>query len=229
MSVIESPDNPLTQMEVDHTFSAARVSLWPHDFQRSPHFGGHYAMSIRTGLVTAVAAAGAIFSLRWTNAQFAMILHRLSVSANIATAFGAAQELSLDMVRLINYSAADTGGTLIDPLLKTACKDTHMAASQISSIRVATTAALTNGTATVDSAVGTAFSEEAFPINTVGLGSSAKIDMVQLFAPGSQCPLILNANEGFRVRILQAMGATGVVVFHFNMEWAEVPNELFPA
>lgn len=226
---IDKPNNPNVQMEVDETFKAGRVSLWPHDFNDNPHFGGHYAMSIRTGLVTGVAAGGSIFSLRWTNPQFAMVLHRLSVTASIATVFGAAQELSVDLVRLINYSAADTGGTLIDPLLKTPVKDTHMAASQVQSMRVATVGALTNGTATVDSAVGSAFAEEAFPINTIALGSVGKIDLLQLFAPGSQCPLILNSNEGFRIRILQAMGAGGVVVFHFNMEWAEVPNTLFPA
>lgn len=228
MSVIESPTNSLVQAQVDDTFKTLRVSLFPRDFQKSPHFGGHHKMSIRTGLVTGVAAAGAIFSIRWTNAQFAFLLHKLTVSANISTVFAAAQELSVDMVRLINYSAADTGGTAIDPLNKVTIKDTHMAASQIQSMRVATVGALTNGTATVDSTVGSAFTEEAFPISTVTLGASAKVDLFDIYAAGYQYPLVLNAAEGFRVRILQAMGAGGVVVFHFNMEWVELPNELFP-
>lgn len=220
MSVIESPTDPLVQMQVDPTFQAARGSLLPREYNQPLHPGGHHKGSFRTGNTTIIAAGGAIFSMRWTNAQYNFLLQKLDVTAFIGTVFGAAQELSVDLVRVINFSAADTGGTALDPLLKQTIKDTEMASSQIQTLRVATTGALTPGTGTAEV---TPISEDALPLSTVTLGSVGKVTLHDM-RPGEQTPQVFRANEGFRVRILQTMGAAGVVVWHFNMEWAEVPT-----
>lgn len=223
MSVIESPTNPLVQMEVDPTYQAERSALFPREWAKDDNVGGHYKASFRTGLTTVIAAGGGILSMRWDSKVLNFILQRLKVTATITTAFGAAQENSIDIVRLINYSVADTGGTTLNPLLKAPIKDTKsMAPSSIADLRAATTVALTNGTATVEASP---IAEDAFPIgNTVGLAGTVELLDIR---PGEQTGQIFRQNEGFRVRILQTQGAAGVVVFHFNMEWRESPVSLF--
>jgi len=220
MSTINSPVDSLWVTEVDNTYKALRASLMPRDWQLPLHIGNQSKLSCRTGLVTGVAAAGGILSMRWTNAQFNFLLQKLTVTAYLSTVFGAAQELSVDFVRLINYGTADTGGTPVTPLSKGSIKDTSMGVSSIADLRVAAAAALTNGTATVET---NPISEEVFPLSTVTLGSSARVELFDM-KPGEQVPQVFRAQEGFRVRILQAMGAGGVVVFHFNMEFGEIPN-----
>lgn len=220
MSVIESPTNPLIQAQVDSTYDALRVSLSAREWQVPLHVGGHYKGSWRTGNTTVIAGGGAIFSMRWANAQFNMLLQRLKVTAAIGTVFTTAQELALDAVRVINFSTQDTGGTALDPLLKSAGKDTTMGVSQLAALRIATTAALTPGTGTAET---TTFAGDSFPItNTLGLAAS--IDLFDM-RPGEQTPQIFRSNEGFRIRLVPTMGAAGVVVFTVNMEWGEIPNQ----
>src|SRR5215471_19307473 len=126
MAVIQDPQDPTIQMKVDPTYNAARMSLMPRDWsENAPHIGCHAKASYRTGLVTGVAAAGAIFSMRWANAQFNLLLQRLSITANLQTQFTTPQEMSVDVTRVINFSVADSGGTPITPLLKAPIKDTN--------------------------------------------------------------------------------------------------------
>lgn len=217
---IDKPNNPLVQMEVDETSKAGRVSLSPVEFRSGSIIGSHNKGSWRTGLVTGVAANGGIFSMRWGNNQYKFLLQKLEVTAFISTVFAAAQELSLDLAHITSFSAGDTGGTQLDPLLKLHARDVNiMGPSLVQTLRIATVGALTLGTGTVDGI----HAEDAFPLSTVTLGSVGKITLYEAI-PGDAFPESIHANEGFRIRILQAMGAGGVVVFHVNMEWAEVPE-----
>jgi len=220
MATVDSPDTPGVSAQVDPTYLALRTSLMPRDWNLAePHIGNHQKGSWRTGNCTVIASGGAIFSLLWSNPQFNFLLQRLSVSAAIQTAFGAAQELAVDLVRVINFSAADTGGTLLTPFLKSLIKDTNMGPSQVPSARIATTAALTAGTGTAEVNV---IAQDSLPIGNVA-GNAAKVELFNML-PGEQTPQVFHANEGFRVRLPVTMGAAGVVVFTINMEWGEFPN-----
>jgi len=222
MATIESPTSPAIILAVDPTYQALRASLYPREFNKTPSgppLGGHYRMAAVTGLTTVIAAAGGIFSVRWTDTSLRFILQRLQISAVITTAFGTAQEISVDLAKLINYSVADSGGTSMLPIGTQYKKKTTMADSVINDARVSTTAALTNGTATAQAAM----SSTIMPFILNAVGSSAG-GVLYDTRPGEEAPLEIAQNEGFRVRLAFTMGATGVVRWQLIMDWAEVPN-----
>lgn len=221
MAIIESPQDARVQLAVDPTFAAARVSQRPIEF-RSPDatvIGGHFRIAVTSGLTTILNAGDAIASLRWTDAQRLFALLRLQVSATIGTAFTTAQESSVDLVKLANFTAADTGGTAMTPL-GSACKKASggMANSQIADLRVSTTTALGAGTATAE---GKDLSKLVLPIGNA-LGASAGGVLLDALA-GAEHPLVLGALEGFRVRIAFTQGAVGQVRWTCVMDWAELP------
>lgn len=218
MPVIESPSSERVQLEVDPTFAAARVSLRPLDFKsHAGAAGGHYRGAWSTGLTTGVAAGGALLSLRWTDQDRAFVLHRLRAAAVVDTPFTTAQEVSLELVRVRNFTVADSGGTPIT--LGEDCRlGPNMRPSTIADLRVAAAAALTLG-------IGTA---EASPLGALVLsignviGAAAEGVLYELL-PGVTHPAELRGVEGLRIRVRFAQGAAGVVRFTFVPEWAEVP------
>lgn len=225
--IVESPTNAHGKMEVDESHQAARVSLRSYDWHApgNTHIGGHYRTLISTGLTTGIAAAAAILSLRWTNADRALLLNRIRAWATIETAFTTAQRIALDLVRVNNFTAADTGGTLID-LGDTVRKERmHMRNSSITNLRIATTGALGAGTG----------SEEAhasgglvFAGLTNVVGAMAGGELFNVLA-GQEHPFMLGSLEGFRIRNRVAQGAVGVVTFDLELDWTEIPTSLLGA
>jgi hypothetical protein len=219
MAVVESPSNSRVLQEVDPSFAAARLSLRPLEFkQYNGHLGGHYRAALSTGLVTGVAAGGALVSFRWTNPDRVAVLLRAIVQASLTTAFGTAQETSVDLVRVNAFTAPDTGGTAV-ALGNDARLSPNMGPSQVSDLRVATTAALGAGTGVAESA---ALGASILPLGNT-LGASARDVLFDALA-GQEHPLVLTPGSGFRIRNLFAQGATGVVRFNFSLLWAEVPS-----
>src|SRR5687767_810480 len=113
MGLIESPSSSQVQLEIDRTYSAARASLRPLEYATKDLVGGHYRTAARSGNATIIAAGGAIVSARNVSADRQVVLQRIIANAVVGTAFGTAQEVSVDLVRTINAVAGDTGGTLI--------------------------------------------------------------------------------------------------------------------
>lgn len=221
MATIDSPLDSNLKAYVDPTFAAIRASLWPREYNQlnGSILGGHFSLAVSTGLTTGVAAAGGLLSVRWTSTTMKMLLQRIKVSAVISTAFGTAQENSVDLVRIVNFSAADSGGTALVPINDNYKKRTNMQDSVISDARVSTTAALTDGTGTAKSASANAI----LPFKTGVVGEGAEAILFDV-TPGIEAPLEIGAASGFRIRNLFAQGATGVVRFTFMIDWAEVPN-----
>src|SRR5688572_26177719 len=114
--VLEGFSSSKVGMEVDPTFGAGRVSLRPIDYQQfnGSHFGGHFRVAKQTNLVTGVAAGGALLSLRWNNPDRVFVLLRADVAATLTTVFAAAQETSVDLVRVGAMPASDGGGLPVD-------------------------------------------------------------------------------------------------------------------
>jgi hypothetical protein len=218
---IESPLNPFAKQEVDQSHQAARVSLRSYDWKgvAGTHQGGHYRMMVSTGLCTGIAAGGALFSARWTNADRTLVLNRIRAWATVSTVFGTAQEVSVDLARVVNYTAADTAGTAID-LGEFCRKDRQsMRATQIASMRVAGAVALTAGTATEE----TPMTGSSFVGLLNAVGSMAQATLYEN-AQGHEDPIHINNLEGFRLRNRVAMGAGGVITFTFEIDWMEIPT-----
>jgi hypothetical protein len=225
VSIKGSGPNENIEQQVDPTYQAGRVSLRPLEWQSNSGGaqGGHFGLAAETGLTTGIAAGGAIFSFRWTDSARVAVIHRILVGAVITTAYGTAQEVSADAVVVRGFTASDTGGTAISMSANSGKKRSNMASSLVGDLRIATTAALSAGTGTADTNAfgywiaaggGTAF-------NSIGSQSG----MSPLFQPlpGMEHAVVLSQNEGFRVRIPFAQGASGVVRYAINVDWAEAP------
>lgn len=219
---LQSPSNAKAIQEVDQTFQAARVVLRPHDY-RGPgnqHIGGHYRRIFTTGaLTTPCGAGGALFSARFTNPDRAVQLHRIRAWATIGTAFTTAQEISVDVARVINFTAPDTGGTAIELGEDGKKERSHMGPPLVGNTRIATVGPLTPGTGSEEQPfAGSAF---AGLLNVVGSMAEARVFQVE---PGLEHPAIIGRQDGFRIRNRVAFGAVGVVVMTFEIDWSEIPT-----
>lgn len=215
---------PGTEQITDATFGASRVILKPTDFAFGGYVGGHYRVAASTGALTGVAAAGAIFSARWSpgSTNSYALLKRVQIASIITTAFTTAQAIDFDIVTDRAFTAADTGGTPITPILGNSQKNRSsiMNTSQMTDMRIATTGALGAGTKTADaSAMGITCHPNN---NSIGSGSA----LIDLYKEDVQAahPVMFGNNEGFNIRMVTAMGAVGVIKVYVVVEWAEVPG-----
>lgn len=212
-----------TEAQVDPSFNAFRASLRPLDHQNvGGIIGGHYRVGLKTGAATVIAAAGAIFSARWSDPTRLMVVQRVMVGFNITTGFTTAQVIDLDLVPVRGFSVADTGGTAI-ALGTSNKKRFNMNNSLVADMRIATTAALGAGTGTADANALALASCGAMNANNAIGGFSPLVPLLDSLA-GQEHPLVLAANEGFRIRIATTMGAAGVGNFSVAVDWAEVPS-----
>lgn len=217
--LIESPSEHATELEVDPSFAAARVSLWPTDYSNGELVGGHYRVAPSTGLVTGAAAAGALLSLRWADANRGFALLRAIVQAVVTTpSYPSPPEFSVDLVRVKNFTVADTGGTGIT-LGDENRLSARMGNSQVADLRVATTGALTNGTGTAE-----AVAKATALLRMDNVQGSTAREVLFDAAAGVEHPFELQAGQGFRIRLKEAQGTSGVTKFHFVLVWAEVPK-----
>jgi hypothetical protein len=216
MAVIQSGASGTTLLTVDPTFVAARVSDHP------PEILGSYQMGLTSGLLTAVAAAGTVFSFRWnppTTTQLCMV-RRVEIGFATTTAFTTAQSLQYSMQVARNWSASDTGGTAaLFTQTNTAKMRTTMPTSAFAGggqIMIATTAANTAGTRTLDTQA-MAFTQGS----STAVATTLLSNPIWQHQPGDY-PLILANNEGFIINNVQLMGAAGVINLVVNVEWMEL-------
>ena len=216
MAIIQSGASSTTLLTVDPTFVAARVSDHP------PEILGAYQMGLTSGALTGVAAGGTVFSFRWnppTTTQLCMV-RRVEVGFSTITAFTTAQSLQYSIQVARNWTVSDTGGTAAAfTQTNTGKMRTTMPTSAFAGggqIMIATTAANTAGTRTLDT--------QAFQFTN---GTSSAIATSLTASPVFQqqtgdYPLILANNEGFIINNVQLMGAAGVINLVVNIEWMEL-------
>lgn len=223
MATLDSPSKATIAAEVDLTNAAVRTSLRPMEhIGLAAVAGGHYRIAAKTGAATVIAAAGSIFSMRWTDSARIMVVSRIWVGFNITTAFTTAQVVDLDLIAVRGFTASDSGGTTITIGQGNKKRTIGMNNSLVGDVRIATTAALTNGTGTADAnQMGLASCGPMNANNAVGAYSP----MVPLLdtALGQEYPLVIAPSEGFRIRLATTMGAVGVGNFSVVVDWCEAP------
>lgn len=197
--------------DVDTTFKAARITIRPQEVINWQSQGGV------SGLLTGVAAAGPVWSMRNTGANL-LIIRRISVGFITTTAFTTAQGLYYNLIKATGFTVSDSGGTA----LYTAGQNKHRGAfTNITSapdIRISTTAALTAGTRAL----------ETQPMASMCGTSSAvgtSMPMTNIFShDAGDYPMVLAQNEGLIMTNGIAMGAAGVINLMVNVEYAEVSS-----
>lgn len=202
--------------EVDGTnHRAVRTTLRPIDHGS---FGSYRAAQISGTMAAGLAGNSEIFQFRWSDASrlcivTSVVFDGLSGSATAFTAgFG-----KVDMLVARSWTADGSGGTALTLTGNNAKTRSNMGTTLLGAARIASTAALTAGTKTLDSNAVGQYSA-AF-----GTGTSIQwIPQFDLFHtdPGGESPLVFSQNEGFVVRA--TVPATGTWQFGVTVAWTEV-------
>jgi hypothetical protein len=207
-----------TVAAVDGTnYRALRSTLRPIDHGSL----GSYRLSMLSGTMAAgLAGNSEVFQFRWSDATrlcvvTSIVWDGLSGSATAFTAgFG-----KVDVMVARSWTADGSGGTPATITGNNQKQRTSMGTTLLGAARVASTAALTAGTKTLDSqaigqysaAFGTATSTQWMPA----------LDLFHV-DPGGECPLVFAQNEGFVVRA--TVPATGTWQFGVTVCWTEVAS-----
>jgi hypothetical protein len=196
---------------------------------------GSHRLVCSTGAVTTIAArtatAGQLFQFRWPSSTSARCFVRyVGAKFTLTTAYGTAQETGCDLIVARSFTVNGTDGTAVD--VGSTVTDTNKLMENFSDslitagcVRVATTAAITAGTHTLDANPIGILSDwstgigSTVPLATSGAGSS----FGTLFDARAKdaAPIILKQDEGLLARNLVLMGATGVGRWDFCIEWDE--------
>lgn len=213
---IQLQGNGGTVAEVDGTnYRAMRTTLRPLDYGSL----GSYRVSGLSGTMAAGLAANAeVFQFRWVDAT------RLCVVTSVlwdglsgsATAFTAGFA-KVDMMIARSWTADGSGGTTLTLAGNNQKMRSSMNTTLIGGSRIASTAALTAGTKTLDAQAIGQYSA------AIGTGTSVQhMPQFDLFHadPGGESPLILSQNEGFVVRA--TVPATGTWQFGVTVCWTEL-------
>ena len=200
---------------------------------RQTHYAalGHYSVDVATGAIGAgMATDGELFQFRWTEDSNIAVVYEISVTGMRATTAFAAGAIDIKATVARGFTASGSGGTALTLTGNQATMRTNMGTSLVGDARIATTAALTAGTETLDT-------QDLGRITTHssgGVGSATPI-IGSIYLPtttlfkadlsSGEYPLILVDNEGFVVRA--TVPATGVWNLGIRVKWAEVEPSRF--
>ena len=197
--------------KIDSVFQALRVTLRPTQVL------GWYSLGAQTGSLTLVAAAGAIFSFRNSGTNL-MLVRRIDIGFIATSTFTIAQRVDYGLVIARSFTASDTGGTAIAVTGNNGKHRTSFSTPISMDCRIATTAALTAGTKTLD---GNNQAQIAGWVGAAGAGVPVGSGNLLSHDAGDY-PLVLSQNEGFNIQNITAMGAGGVGIAYVNVEFAEL-------
>ena len=182
--------------------------------------GAAYSLSIPSGALTVVAAAGPVWSCRWTSTTHVALVQAVHISAVTTTGFTTAQDLAYGLYFARAYTVADTGGLAATLTTNNGKLDTSFPLMKMTNIRIGNAGVITAGTRTLD----------AQPLRSTGGNGAATIGAEveanwDFDSPVSPA-LVLRAEEGLVLHNLVLMGAVGVVTLRVDLEWIEVNKSL---
>jgi hypothetical protein len=210
MAIIQSGGAAGTALLVDASFGAARTTMRPMDVL------GWNSVGVASGLVTGLAANATIFSLRNLSGN-PVLVRRVGVGFVTTTAFTAAQMVSFGLLVARSFTASDSSGTAVSFTGNNGKHRSLLGTPTSLDCRIATTAALTAGTRTVDA---NALGVQAGWSGAAGTSVVPALNNLLSHDTGDY-PLVLAQNEGLLITNLTAMGAGGVGVATVAIEFAE--------
>lgn len=189
--------------------------------------GGGFKLSTVSGTMAAALAANSeIFQFRFvTGASRVALVHNVSISAGANVAASAAALNSFRMAVARGWTVAGSGGTRAVLTGNFQKLDTQFATSEVNDLGIATTAALTVGTKTLDTQD---IGGVSFGIGTGAITTSNNLNFLPktfLFNQSEgnlSFPLILRHEEGFVVRSGIIMPAAMTWAFTIDVAWSEV-------
>lgn len=198
----------------DPTHKAARISHRPMEAL------AWHDVAAKTGNLTTVAAAGAIFTLRNLAAN-PLIVRRIGIGFTLTTAFTAAQLMEFGLMFCRAFTTTETTNTTAIGLTGSNTKvRTSLAPPTSVNAIIATTAAMTGSVKTRDANY---MGIQSFWAGAVGNGITPSMNNLFSHDAGDY-PIILAQNEGISIENILVMGAAGVGVAYVNFEVAEAAS-----
>lgn len=192
--------------------------------------GGGYRIAMQSGTIAAALGANSeLFQFRYvTSANRVCIVHGISVSAGANVAASAAALAALRATVARGWTVAGSGGTRATLTGNNQKLRTSFATSEVNDIGMATTAALTVGTKTLDAQD---IGGISFGIGTGAITTSVALNLVSAtnllgdFSAGMAWPLVLVNQEGFVIRSgANAFPAGMTWTLNVNVAWSEVDS-----
>lgn len=211
-------------LETDPTFLALRQTPRPIEYGSF----GHYQISATSGLMAAgVGVANAVmFAFRWGDGSRIALVTYIDMVPLTGTIFAAGvTDYGYDLFKVTGYSASHGGGTAISMAGENGKLRTTFPSSLVTDMRIASTTALTGGTATfpasplAQSLTHISYNNAAAEADPPGTKFACR------FAPNlaaGEHPLHLAQNEGVVIRNRIAWPITGTVVVQVEIRWIEL-------
>lgn len=215
---IQIQGNLGTIAEVDGTnYRAVRTTLRPIDYAAL----GSYRLAALSGTMAAGLAANAeIFQFRWVDATRVCAITSIQFDglSGSATAFTAGFG-KVDLMIARSWVTDGSGGTTLTLTGNNQKMRSSMNSTLVGSSRISSTAALSAGSKTLDTAAVGQYSA------AIGTATSTQwIPQFHLFHPdaGVESPIILSQNEGIVIRA--SVPATGTWQFGVTIDWSELDS-----
>jgi hypothetical protein len=192
-----------------------------------PKGGNTYRYSGFTGTIgAALAASSELFQFRFlSGAKSFALVHRIEFEGmGIVAVSTAAGPIGFEAVPARAWTVAGSGGTRIAVSGDNLQLETSIGNSQVNDMGIATTAALTVGTKTLDAnAIGGCLSGIGTGAVTI-YGSTSVIPPAMLFEAyqNGDMPLVFANQEGFVIRTTHVGPASLTYVARFGVSWSEV-------
>lgn len=190
---------------------------------------GHYRYAGTTGTIAAaLAAAGQLFYVRWTDATRYFVLHKFTARFQCLTPFTAATltDFGFNLFKATAVSAGG-GGTDVGALVKTKMRTT-MGASLLDSsglVRIATTGALTAITTLDATPIASSLGDSQSVNPAAGTEEQRVNDPTLTYVAdmaNGEYPLVLAQNEGLVLNNRAVWPAAGTGIVTVEMVWSEV-------
>lgn len=194
-----------------------------------PPSGNAYRLAAFTGTIAAATAANTeIFQFRFVagTKTFAIVRKIMFDGIGIVAVGTALGPLGFMVKPARGWSVAGSGGTRIANTGDNMQMETALANSQVADIGIATTAALTAGTKTVDAnAIGQAIGGTLTgAVTTSQSQGSPIVPQALLDASAGGMPLVLANQEGFVIHTTHVGPAALTYTAGFTVDWIEVTN-----
>lgn len=199
---------------------------------RPPAALGFYSIGIGTGVYVGLAAGAALFSARWGDATRLCLILKVTVSViQSAAVSSTGGRVDRRLIIARGFTGSDSGGTTIVLTGNNQKMRTSQGTSLFTDMRVASTAALSVGTRTLDSqGVGIAATWANLGTSPTALGTAATpthnriIDKYDLFNASANFnyPIVLAQNEGIIIDVPTAQPSGSSLSSFVEVVWAEV-------
>lgn len=229
MAVLNDPNTAANIARVGMGGTPAWMPLHVTSGPLSVGNGGAYRLGMTSGTIAASLGANSeLFQFRYvTAASRVCLVHGIAISAGeiVSQAVSTVVNATIRATIARAWTAAGTGGTRATLTTNNQKLRTSHATSEVNDIGMATTAALTAGTKTLDAQdIGSL--AVAYQTGSAVADSSRvifpKTNLLGEFIGGMAFPLVLANQEGFVVRTGAAMPATMTWNLTVDVLWSEV-------